>query len=198
LSYYWAKFEKRNKDTFRFDTRIYLELINKPSVNDICIGAIVGKNPGAAIPSSFINNQLQKVDLDGDKLLPNIKSIFLKAYMSSNKQMNKNCYIQVLNLIYICYKNLSEATKKKLNYPNQINCDTEKKHFPFVWYVWGDDNKKLNMYKERFYHLKADKSFYLNTKTEKVISLVPDFKAAARHTQGLRHDLVVTYISNII
>ena len=153
MSYYWAKFDTRDNDIFRFDTRVYLKLMKTPSDNDQCIGAIVGKNPGSAKPSSHIKDVLQKVNLDGDKLLPNVRSIFLKAYQHSNKLIDDNVYIQVLNLIYLCDNNLNRATKKIINYSNQIICNTEKNDFPFMWFVWRPDNKKLNMYKQRFYHL---------------------------------------------
>ena len=43
---YWAKFENIENNIHRFDTRVYLKQIQKPSNNDICLGAIVGKNPG--------------------------------------------------------------------------------------------------------------------------------------------------------
>ena len=198
LSYYWAKFEEIEKNNFRFDTRVYLNSIKNPSDNDICIGAIVGKNPGSAIPSNNKSNDFQEIDLDGDQLLPNIKSIFLKAYKLSNKTINENAYIQVLNLMYVCDKELSQAINKIKNYPNPQICVTEEKYFPFLWYVWGNDNKNLNMYKDRFYHLNAGTHFYLNTKTEGIIDKATDFKDSARHTQGLSHDLVVPYISKII
>lgn len=45
MCHYWAKFIKIGTDYFRFDTRIYLNEIQKPNSTDICIGAAVGKNP---------------------------------------------------------------------------------------------------------------------------------------------------------
>ncbi len=48
MSFYWANFQTLSGHAFRFDTRIYFEDINKPKDNDLCIGAVVGKNPGAA------------------------------------------------------------------------------------------------------------------------------------------------------
>lgn len=38
-------------EIFRYDTRVYLNPIDFPRGDDICIGAIVGKNPGSAIAS---------------------------------------------------------------------------------------------------------------------------------------------------
>ncbi len=198
MSYYWAKFKQISNNTFRFDTRIYLNLTSDPSDNDLCIGAIVGKNPGSAIPSSSNNTSLQKIVLDGDNLLPTVRSIFTKAYQHSEKPIQKNSYIQVLNLLYICDKELSQAIRKIGDYPNPIICDTESRHFPFVWYVWGGKKKGLNFYKERFNGLNANLHFYLNTQTNEIVDYSPRPGDSARHTQGLKHELVVPYISSII
>ncbi len=67
-NYYWAKFENIGNNIHRYDTRVYLIEINKPSDNDKCLGAIVGKNPGSA--RGAISNELVQIDLQGDKLLP--------------------------------------------------------------------------------------------------------------------------------
>ena len=80
LGYYWGKFELRNKDLFRLDTRIYMKPILRPSNNDLCIGAVVGKNPGSANPYDYNSSSLQKIELDNDKLFSNIRSILLKAF----------------------------------------------------------------------------------------------------------------------
>jgi len=183
LNNYWAIFEKRKNNFFRFDTRVYLNLLGNPTDKDICIGAVVGKNPGSALPSLYNCPTLQEIELDGDQLLPNIRSIFLKAYKRSNKLMQKNSYIQVLNLLYICNKDLSQAIKTIADYPNQIICDTEEKHFPFLWYLWGNDNKNLNLYKNRFYDLVANIHFYLDTNTKVIIPNYPALNDSARHTQ---------------
>ena len=62
------------------DTRVYLKQIQKPSNNDICLGAIVGKNPGSA--RGAISNELVQIDLQGDKLLPTV-STFLKMHIKN-------------------------------------------------------------------------------------------------------------------
>ena len=45
MTCFWAVFEQKKELTFRFDTRIYLQPIEKPSKNDKCIGAVIGMNP---------------------------------------------------------------------------------------------------------------------------------------------------------
>lgn len=197
-NYYWAKFVEIDSNRFRLDTRIYLKSINKPSDDDICIGAVCGKNPGSACPKEDITGDLQIIDLDGDNLLPTVRSIFLKSYKEMKKPVKVNSYIQVLNLMYICDKNLSNAIKKISDYDKPKICETEKKLFPFLWYVWGNDDIKLNKFKERFAQIKADKQFYFHTKNEEIVERFPNLNNPARHTQGLSHDLVVPFISRIL
>lgn len=130
--------------------------------------------------------------------MPNIKSILDKGYQRAKKPNPKNSYVQMLNLFYICDRNLNQAIKKIGVHPNPIICGTEAKNFPFLWYVWGGDNKKLNFYKSRILNIKSDKHFYLDTNTNKVISVAPRLSDSARHTQGMKHNLIVPFISTIL
>lgn len=198
MSNYWAKFKKVNNDTFRFDTRIYLNEISRPSDDDICIGAVVGKNPGSAISEENINGSLQCIHLNGDQLLPNVKSILTKAYESANKTIGTNLYVQVLNLMYICDKDLSSAIKKITKHDELLCCETEQKAYPFIWYVWGNSDKNLNEFKKRFSGINADSHFYLHTQSKKIYTDVPGISDPARHTQGLSHNLVVPFISKLV
>ena len=88
---------------------VHLKQIQKPSNNDICLGAIVGKNPGSA--RGAISNELVQIDLQRDQLLRTVKNIFEKAYFKSGKKIPDNSYIQVLNLFYLCDADLNNAIK---------------------------------------------------------------------------------------
>ena len=198
VGYYWAKFEGKNGNLFRFDTRVYLNDIDFPTNEDLCIGAVVGKNPGRALPSNLSSNVLQEVVLDNDQLLPTIRSIFSKAHKLSNKTIVKSSYIQVLNLMYVCDEILSRAIQKNVQYQTAITCDTEKKEFPFLWYVWGGDNTKINPYKSRFANLKTNQHFYLDHKKNIVVNNSPGLSDHARHTQGMQHGLIIPYISKLL
>ncbi|AGA68217.1 hypothetical protein Desdi_0689 [Desulfitobacterium dichloroeliminans LMG P-21439] len=195
---YWARFRKIDNHTFRFDTRIYLKEVSNPSDDDLCIGAIVGKNPGSAKPSSNSDNGLQEIALDKDNLLPNVRKIMLKAYRHCNKRIENRSYIQVLNLMYLCDKDLKQAIRRINAFPDQLICECENKEFPFIWYVWGNDDKSLNPFKGRFSKIYATKHFYFDNSAKNVIEKAPSFSDSARHTQGLNHDFVVPYISNLI
>ena len=194
MGYYWAKFENHNENLYRFDTRIYLEKINEILENDECIGAIVGKNPGSAIPENSILGEFCKIELNNDKLLPTIRNIIIK----SNPQTEGRKYIQVLNLFYLCNPDLSEAIKDYENRPNPKICNTENHKFPWIWFMWGGQNKKLTEKKIRFKNIQTEKQFYLNNKTKNVIEDFPEDKICAKHTQGMQHALVIPYLERIM
>jgi hypothetical protein len=82
MSHFWAKFQSVDRELFRLDTRIYLKNIDAPRQTDSCIGAIVGKNPGSAKPSST-TGEIQPIQLGDDKLLPTVRSIITKAYLAA-------------------------------------------------------------------------------------------------------------------
>ena len=201
MTCYWAKFEEKNGNIFRFDTRIYLKPIKKPSPkNDICIGAIVGKNPGSAKPSSNNYNTLQPIILDNDKLLPNVKNIVISAYNNNKKTLSENQYIQVLNLFYLCDKSLANAKRRiKCIGSNASICPSEKGSFPFIIYAWGGYNDGINRFKIRF----IDKPLtenpiwfdFISNETRKV---TPGKFDSVKHIQGLRHENIIPYLAEIL
>ncbi len=196
-SYYWARFSEVNNHIFRTDTRIYLNKILNPSINDKCIGAIVGKNPGSAMPKyKNYNSSLIEIVLNGDKLLPTIRNIFLKSYIP---EASYNEYIQVLNLFYLCEKDLEKAINiyKEIELNNEIICITEKNEFPWIWYVWGGNDKYLNKFKLRFNKLFSRKKLFFCNKTKKVIFDFPKLDDCAKHTQGLKQELIKIHIDNL-
>jgi hypothetical protein len=196
-NYFWAEFVKIADDTFRFDTRVYFNSISEVRESDNCVGAIVGKNPGSA-KSVAIDEGIQPISLDRDKLLPTVRNIFVQSYKEAEVDLPKRGYIQILNLFYLCNKNLGQAIAgvKKNKYAK--NCLSENKNFPLIWYVWGDSLDDLNPFKERFKQLKSSNHFYYDKVHNKVVSESPSISCFAKHTQGLRHDYVVPYISGII
>lgn len=200
-SCYWAKFEEQDNALFRFDTRVYINPIQAPSDSDFCIGAVVGKNPGSAKPSRLNSCQLQEIYLDGDNMLPTIKSMCKKAFELSKKPIMKNMYIQVLNLIYICNKDLNIALKEIHKYQmseGQKICSTENSNFHFIFYVWGGDNDKLNAYKHRFKEVNTQNHFFYEKNKRELVKTQPNEIDFAKHPQGLSHDLVVPYLSELI
>ncbi len=186
MSFYWAKFEKVGNDTFRFDTRAYLvDQIDKPRDSDKCIGAIVGKNPGSAKKKNISDKGLQKINLSknrppskrwqkinlcGDNLLPTVRSIVKKAYDEAKIDVLPRCYIQILNLFYLRDSNLDNAIKAMKKHHEPKKYASEEYEFPWVWYVWGKENKCLSKYKKRFYQNKSNSKihFFFDQKDEKM------------------------------
>lgn len=198
MSFFWAKFKQIGHDIFRHDTRIYLQSISEPKDSDVCIGAIVGKNPGSAKASDPSSTTLQQITLDGDKLLPTVRNIVRKAYEQAEKKVEHREYIQVLNIFYLCNPALDEAIAIMITYNNPMSCETESMQFPWVWYVWGGENPALSKFKDRFSNLRAERHFYYDKVIGQVVDQKPSLRDFAKHTQGLKHDDVVDYISELI
>ncbi len=197
MSYYWAKFEIIEDNLFRFDTRIYLNETAQIKDDHRCIGAIVGKNPGSARPSSN-TSEFQPIMLDNDKLLPTVRSIINKSHIKTNLTPHKNAFIQVLNLFYLCEKDLDKAIDTIQNIEKPKICNSEINSFPWVWFVWGDQNNRLDDFKKRFYNLKTKNCFFYDQKAKAVSLNAPQNKSFAKHTQGLQHNLIVPYIATIL
>jgi len=199
MSNYWAKFEDINGDTYRFDTRIYLNGKDHPNESDICLGAIVAKNPGSAI-GPVKHQNLQIIKLNGDKLLPTVRNIFIKSCQGADINIPENSYIQVLNLFYLCEKDLNIAVSKVKESNSYKSCSTEKKVFPFVWFLWGGDDKVLNMFKTRFDSIKTECPFYYDKLTKEIVSKNPakEVNSFPKHTQGLRHGLITPYLTGML
>lgn len=198
MSYFWAKFQEVDGNVFRYDTRIYLSPIENPCNEDNCIGAVVGKNPGSAKANNPNNHSLQEIKLDGDKLLPTVRNIIDKSYIEAGKEIPDRGYIQMLNLFYLCNPNLGEAIHTIKVMQNTIFCSTEKQSFKWVWYVWGDKDQRLNQFKGRFESIEAKTNVFLNNKSGRVSKRLPLTDDFAKHTQGMRHALIVPFISGVI
>jgi len=194
MGHYWAKFEKHNGKLYRFDTRIYLESVDEISANDECIGAIVGKNPGSAIPKNEIYNLPSEIELNGDKLLPTVRNIFKRG----NPKLSGRKYIQVLNLFYLCNPSLEEAIKDYESGQVKYVCPTEKNSFPWIWFMWGGYNKKLTNKKQRFKEVNSLNLFYLDSRSKIVQTGLPADKICAKHTQGMQHDLVLPFLRKML
>lgn len=197
MSFYWADFKNVSNDVFRLDTRIFLSKVQKPSDSDVCVGAVVGKNPGSA-KKSEARQGMQTIDLGGDKLLPTVRNVILKAYGEADRTPPPGAYIQVFNLFYLCDKNLGRAIEafKVSSGPDQ--CGSEHKPIPWVWYVWGRAAKNLDSYKRRFLSLETNKHFFFDGKAKEFAHRMPDESDFARHTQGLKHAFVVPHIADVI
>jgi hypothetical protein len=197
VSHFWAKFLSTDGETFRIDTRIYLKEINPPQKGDPCIGAIVGKNPGSAKPSAS-SDELQPIELDGDKLLPTVLNIIAKAYLTTQVPLPDRGYVQVLNLFYLCNKSLSEAIASIGKVAKPPRCKSELLAFPWVWYVWGDESADLNLYKKLFSQINAKHHFYFDNRAKEIKDRLPNCHEFAKHTQGLKHEYVIPHIAQII
>ena len=200
MTCFWAVFEQIDGCVFRFDTRIYTQPVKNPSANDKCIGAVVGMNPGSAKPTNYKSKALQRIDLGYDKTLPILKNIFSKAY-NVNGRTEKNEYIQVLNLFYMCNKNATEAKKEIQKYSlEKYLCYSEKNKFAFIFYSWGLQ-KGLDDYKTRFLRSDGDLTtnhIWLDKNSNKVNLSKPNINDKVKHPLGLTHKVLLPKLSEML
>ena len=192
---YLAKFEEIDGELFRFDTRIYLNGYDTTK-NSNCIGAIVGKNPGSAIPKTL--NELVPLELNGDKMLPTVRNRFIDAYKLAEKQIPANSFVRVWNLFYICDPDLDSACQKSINFKELPICKTESEGAPIVWYGWGGHDQRLNLFKERFINKKWPRQFFYDHSESRIITQQPTIRSFAKHTQGMPSKPVNEYLASVI
>ncbi len=198
-THYWAIFEKRNGVLFRWDTRVYLQPMTAPSPQDPCLGAIIGKNPGSAQPTRD-GEGLQPIALGLDRCLLTVRSVVMKAYGSLGSSPPECGFIQVLNLFYLCDPQLKRAIGLlQTQFNSEITpCLSESRSFPWVWAIWGGPSRDLDPYKKRFVNLKSKCHFFVDKHTSHVTPGLASTDDFAKHTQGLRHDLVVPHLKGIL
>jgi len=179
---YVATFEEVEGVLCRFDTRIYLGSYN-PSKDSICVGAMVGKNPGSAMPTR--TGELAPLELRGDKMLPTVGNRFTEAYALANKQVPPNAFVRIWNLFYVCGKDMDRAAKVASQMAHPPICESEKGTVPFVWFGWGGNNAMLNPFKQRFVERRYSPAFFYDHTCGKVITRTPEQSEFAKHTQGM-------------
>jgi len=192
---YLAKFEEIRGSLFRFDTRIYINGYDSRVVSN-CVGAIVAKNPGSAIPTSL--NELVPLELNGDKMLPTVRKRFIDGYQLAGKHLRPNSFIRVWNLFYICDPDLNSACKKAACYQELPTCKSEHDETPLVWYGWGGYDPSLNDYKERFIKRSWPSEFFYDHKSTCIKTHAPTLTSHARHTQGMPSKPVGEHLACIL
>jgi hypothetical protein len=131
MNQFWADFQQIRGSMYRFDTRVYLSQVEMPCESDLCLGALIGKNPGSAKPD-HVTPGLSEISLDGDKCLPTISSIVLKSYQHADIDPPPRGYVQVLNLFYVCDPNLATAIQSIQGESGSTTCSTENYIYPWV------------------------------------------------------------------
>jgi hypothetical protein len=192
---YLARFEEIDGELFRFDTRLYLSGYDS-SKKSKCVGAIVGKNPGSAIPNTL--NELVSLELNSDKMLPTVRNRFIDAYKLAEKQIPINSFVRVWNLFYICDPDLDSACQKASSYKKLPTCSTESEGVSIVWYGWGGHDQRLNLFKERFIAKEWPHQFFYDHRQSRVKEKQPTIKSFAKHTQGMPSKPVNEHLANII
>ncbi len=190
-----AQFKKVRGQLLRFDTRIYLDAY-EPKANGVCVGAIVGKNPGSAVPVGL--NRLLPLDLNRDKMLPTVRMRFLEGYRLAGKSFPANAFVRVWNLFYVCSKDLGEAIEIASNLDPLPQCPSEAGGAPVVWFGWGGDNRDLNPFKAQFLGRKHKNAFFFDKRAGAVVPRVPSESEFAKHTQGMLAAPVAKHLAKVL
>jgi hypothetical protein len=107
-------------------------------------------------------------------------------------------YMQVLNLFYLCQPNFKQAIAAMAHKPAAIVCPSEAGYFPWLWYVWGGPAVALDSYKERYQTIRSGCHFYFDKNNGRIVAERATKQVFARHTQGLKHDLLVPFFAGLI
>lgn len=179
---YFARFEEVSGEVYRFDTRIYLAGGN-PIEKSVCIGAVVGINPGSAQPRTLSKHS--EIDLDGDKFLPYVRNRFLAAGRLIGVPFERNAYVQVLNLFYLRNQDLNKALHRLRELEEPPICLGEAQTFPLVWYAWGGETEILAPLKQRFLARRDNNAFYMNRDRSSFGEGTPGPMVFAKHPRGM-------------
>lgn len=195
---YFARFEMIYGHLFRFDTRIYLTKYERDQ-QDICVGAIIGKNPGSARPETL--SKFLPLNLNGDKMLPSVRNRFLEAYKRVNKVLPNNAFVRVWNLFYICQPDLVKARaaiapfQHKPYFFSKTICPSETESPNIVWFAWGGYDKSLNSFKNRFLSRHITNGFSYDSRISAIVPRAPSINEFAKHPQGMPAEPIVVYLA---
>lgn len=192
---YVARFEKVDGVLCRFDTRIYLGSYN-PTKDSVCVGAMVGKNPGSAMPSRL--GKLAPLELRGDKMLPTVGNRFTEAFSLADKHVPPNAFVRIWNLFYVCGNDLNQAAKIASQFTHPPICDSEQSPVPFVWFGWGGSNATLNPFKQRFIDRSYSPAFFYDHTCRNIVSRAPEQSEFAKHTQGMPAAPIRNYLATVV
>jgi hypothetical protein len=192
---YFAHFRMHAGHPFRLDTRVYLR-DEEPGVEDVCVAAIIGRNPGSATGTTF--DRLAAISLGKDKLLPTVRNRFQQAYERAGVAIPHGAYVRVWNLFYLCNKTLSAAVKAHAGIRQPLACVTEAEWPPIVWFAWGPPATWHKQLPDRFLGREIEHPFYYDMDAERIVAAVPGPTTRVKHTQGLPGNPVEMHLASIL
>ena len=197
-SRYWAAFERRGDDLFRFDTRIYGDAVDRPRRGDRPLGCVIGKNPGSALPLCWQENALLPIALGNDRFLPTVRSVVHKAYAANGLLWPHDGYVQVFNLFYLCNRDLRQARNRLAQLRESPRCPAERRRQPWAWFVWGGADPLLDPLKARFRRRAWRAAFFVSSDSASVTCRAPRTLEHARHTQGMQLAAPVAQLATLV
>lgn len=130
---------EKQTELLRYDTRLWFDTPPEALSSAVCVGAVVGLNPGSA-GNGKGGYCLGSCDPTMDRVL----TTFEIAYELRKESVPLNSYVQMLNLFYLREVNSAIATDMR---DQNINCFQDNRDFaedrtyPFLWLAWGQSAK---------------------------------------------------------
>ncbi|MEM9759670.1 MAG: hypothetical protein AAF933_10580 [Pseudomonadota bacterium] len=190
---------------WRLDTRIYVHGVDRPRRGDRPLGCIIGKNPGSALPASASVDTairppavLQSIELGRDRFLPTVRAIVRKSYHRAGLEWPERQFVQVLNLFYLCNRNLREAKVQVAGIDDPVACPGERRRMPWTWFAWGGPDRQLDPLKQRFSRRRWQSPFFYDTASGIARQRLPGKNDHARHTQGMAHGEIVDLLAGLL
>ena len=203
MSYYFAKFYKKNELLLRVDTRIYIGSKKPNSREGKCLGLFILKNPGSARPIKI--GEWSEVQVGEDKALPWIANVYQSVLKELHLEVDKNSYLRVCNLLPIREPNIDIAIKslKENNYAAE---EIEYKVLPFIFFAWGwetelnpfrtDYLSSLSKFRNVSFFVKYD---HWNKENKfQIIDGLPQIGDKVKHTQGMPQNIIIDKIKEIL
>lgn len=133
-----ARFVSRDEGTqLRFDTKLWFNPPTNPDAG-ICIGAVVGLNPGSSSP---LPGKAGYTEVD--PTMGRVLTAFADAYEELGRKIPENAYVRMWNLCYVREADsdqflsaVSNAEERNaLTSPSALD-PTEGENVPCMWFAW--------------------------------------------------------------
>lgn len=124
-------------ELLRHNTRLWFERPESPTFDGVCLGAVVGLNPGSAKGDAEIGRETFG---ECDPTMQRVLKTFEIAFKLKGVSVPEGAYVQLLNLFYLRDARASAALAARDENP-QILADArdkeEGRQYPFLWLAWG-------------------------------------------------------------
>lgn len=147
----------------RHNTRLWFERPESPTFDGVCLGAVVGLNPGSAKGDAEIGRETFG---ECDPTMQRVLKTFEIAFKLKGVSVPEGAYVQLLNLFYLRDARASAALAARDENP-QILADArdkeEGRQYPFLWLAWGKSARADDV--DRFLDGRTEKCCWVDSRS---------------------------------